>query len=337
MMRIAIDAMGGDHAPDEIIRGAFLAESREWEYLLVGQEELIRQQLQKYPFRLSPVRVIPADDVIHSDEAPVQALRRKKNASLPTAVRLVQTHEADAVLSAGNTGAFMAASVLFLRTVPGIDRPALSPALPTAMKGKMVILLDVGANMDAEPEHLQQYGIMGSLYAEKRLGVAAPKVGLLNVGSESGKGSKVVQAAYSLLQNSGIHFVGNVEARDLFSGSCDVIVCDGFVGNALLKSGEGLAETVFTMMREEFNQSFREKAGVVLLRPALQRIKKRIDYSEYGGAPLLGINGICIKSHGSSDAVAISNGIRTAGTLIKERLLEEIHEKMKVLGGISDE
>jgi len=333
MIRIAIDAMGGDQAPDEIIKGAYLAQSSDWGYSLVGAKDQISDLLKKYRFDISPVSVIETDEVIGSDEVPIQSLRRKKKASLPVAVRLVQQGDADAVLTAGNTGAFMAAAVLFLKTIPGIHRPALSPALPTVCKGKMVVLLDVGANMDAESSHLQQYGVMGSLYAQKVLGIVKPKVSLLNVGSESGKGSKVVQEAFELLEKSEIHFVGNIEARDLFSGIADVVVCDGFVGNALLKSGEGLAEAVFSMMKQEFTTGLREKLGVALLRPALRKVRNRLDYTEYGGAPLLGVNGICIKTHGSSDAVAISNGIRIAGTLVRERLLEDIQEQMKMLGG----
>jgi phosphate acyltransferase len=337
MIRIAIDAMGGDHAPAEIVRGAYLAQSPEWEYILVGREDAIQSQLKQFRFTESSVAIVAAEEVIGSDEAPIQSLRRKKNASLPVAVDLVRKGEADAVLCAGNTGAFMASAVLALRTIPGIDRPALSPALPTVEKDRMVILLDVGANMDAEASHLQQYGIMGSLYAEKLLGITQPRVGLLNVGSESGKGSKIVQEAFTLLQNSGIHFAGNIEARDLFSATVDVVVCDGFVGNALLKSGEGLASAMFSMMRDEFSAGWREKLGVMLLRPALRKVRKRLDYTEYGGAPLLGVNGICIKSHGSSDAVAISNGIRTAGTLVRGRLLQDIQENMIRLGGKANE
>jgi phosphate acyltransferase len=337
VIRIAIDAMGGDHAPAEIIRGAYLAQSSEWQYILVGQEDVIASQLKQYPFRDSSVAIVPTAEVIGSDEAPVQALRRKKNASLPQAVELLRRNEADAVLCAGNTGAFMAAAVLALRTIPGISRPALCPALPTLMPERMVLLLDVGANMDAEPEHLQQYGVMGSLYAQKLLGLDTPRVALLNVGSEAGKGTRVVQEAFSLLQKSGIHFIGNIEARDLFSGTTDVVVCDGFVGNALLKSGEGLAGAMFSMMRDEFSADWRARLGVMLLRPALRKVRKRLDYTEYGGAPLLGVNGICIKSHGSSDAQAISNGIRTAAKLVQSRLLEDIQENMIRLGGVSNE
>ncbi len=337
MIRIAIDAMGGDHAPAEIIRGAYLAQSPKWQYILVGQEDAIASQLKQYNFRSGSVEIVSAGDVIGSDEAPVQALRRKKDASLPRAVDLVRRKEADAVLCAGNTGAFMAAAVLALRTIPGIARPALCPALPTVVPGRMVILLDVGANMDAEPEHLQQYGIMGSLYAQKLLGLTAPKVALLNVGSEAGKGSRKVQEAFMLLQRSGIHFVGNIEARDIFTAAADVVVCDGFVGNAVLKSGEGLASAMFTMMRDEFSAGWRSRLGVMLLRPALRKVRRRLDYTEYGGAPLLGVNGICIKSHGSSDAQAISNGIRTAATLVQGRLLEDIQENMIRLGGGKDE
>ncbi len=329
MIRIAIDAMGGDHAPEEIIKGAQLSAKEGQELIFVGDEEQLIPLLKNYNFHRTQANIVHAEEVIGGDEPPVQAVRKKPGATLPTAVRLIKEGKADAVLSAGNTGAFMAAAVLYLKCIEGIHRPAISPALPTQDPDRMVVLLDVGANMDAEAVHLLQYGIMGSLYAEKRFHIKSPKIGLLNVGDEAGKGSKVVQDAFKLLLDSKVHFVGNVESREIFANKADVVICDGFVGNAVLKAGEGLVEAIFTMMKKEFTSGVREKAGAALLQPAFSNLKRRLDYSEYGGAPLLGINGVCIKSHGSSNAQAISNGIKVAANLVEEKLLKEIREQIQ--------
>lgn len=329
MIRIAVDCMGGDNAPAEIVKGAVLAAADPGvECCLVGDPAALETALAKLKPAGERLSIIPATEVIGPAEAPVAAVRKKKDASLIVAINMVKDKRADAVLSAGNTGAFMAAALFILKRLPGVDRPALSPALPTRRPGKMVVLLDVGANVTATPDNLLQYGIMGSLYAEKILGVRPPRVGLLNVGTEDTKGNNLYQEAFARLQNSRLDFAGNVEARDIFSGEADVVICDGFTGNAVLKASEGLAEAIFGIMREEFAADWRAKIGAALLLPVLRKVRRRLDYTEYGGAPLLGVGGICIKSHGNSGAKAICNGIRVARQFVENNILTEIEKNI---------
>ena len=321
-MRIAIDAMGGDHAPDINIRGAVMA-AKEWkdtELILVGDEKQIRAQL---PESLPNIRIAHADEVIGGEEEPVKAVRRKKNASMVVAGNLVRENEADALVSAGNTGALMAAGLLVVGRIPGIERPALAPVIPT-LDGKGVLALDLGANMDASPQQLLQYAVMGSIYRAKVLGMDRPRVGLLNVGTEPGKGNGLTKEAYLLLQEAPLHFIGNVEARDVLYGRCDVLVCDGFAGNVMLKTLEGAAEAIFTALKSEMTRSAVTKLAASLLKPGLKAMKKKMDYTEHGGAPLLGVRGVVIKGHGSSDANAIKNAVRQARSAIKNRLVEEL-------------
>ncbi len=325
-MRIAIDAMGGDHAPKAVVEGA-LAAAKEWpdtSIILVGPEDTIRSLLPEMPSNLS---IRHASEVVEAEDEPVKAVRRKKDSSMVVAGRLVKENEADAMISAGNTGALMATGLLVVGRMEGIERPALAPMIPT-LDGKGVLALDLGANMDATPENLLQYAIMGSLYRKAVHGVAKPRVGLLNVGTEAAKGNELTKAAYPLLQNAPIHFVGNVEARDVLRADCDVLVCDGFVGNILLKSLEGTAGAIFSVLKEEFTKSFLSKLAAAVLKPGLSSFKKKLDYKEHGGAPLLGLKGLVMKSHGSSDALAVKNGVRQTRLALEHNLVGAISSEI---------
>lgn len=327
MMRIAIDAMGGDHAPGVAVQGALEAarEYQDVELILVGDEARLAPLVGQAPANL---RILHATETISSDDEPVKAVRRKKDSSMVVAGRLVKDKEADAMISAGNTGALMATGLLVVGRIDGISRPALAPMIPTR-DGKGVLALDLGANMDATPENLVQYAIMGSIYRQKVHGIDSPRVGLLNVGSEEMKGNELTKAAYPLLQNAPIHFVGNVEARDVLQAECDVLVCDGFVGNILLKSLEGTADVIFSVLKEEFTKSFLTKLAAAIVKPGLSRFKKKLDYTEHGGAPLLGVNGLCLKSHGSSDAKAFKNAVRQARIALQNDLVGTISREIQ--------
>ena len=325
-MKIAVDAMGGDYAPEEIIKGTLMAAETypDVHLILVGQKE------RMLPFLTGAnprnISLIEAAEVIGMDEHPANAVRKKKNASIVVATHLVKLGEADAVVSAGNTGAQMAAALLGLGRIKGIERPAIATVLPTVEGGKLI--LDVGANLDATPEQLCQYALMGSIYADKILGIPNPRVGLLNVGSEEGKGNELTQKAYSLLKEAPIHFIGNVEGRDVPYGRADVVVCDGFVGNVLLKMGEGLAGVLFQLIKEKITSNMIRKLGALAVKPGLKESAQMMDYDEYGGAPLLGVNGISIICHGSSKAKAIVNAIRVAQECLQTRLIEQIREEL---------
>lgn len=322
-MRIAIDAMGGDNAPGLIVQGALDA-AAEWpdtELLLVGNTSVIEPLLKGH--KPSNLTICHADEVIGPDDEPVKAVRRKKGASMIVAGQLVRENQADAMLSAGNTGALMATGLLVIGRMDGIERPALAPMMPT-MDEVGILTLDLGANMDAKPEHLLQYAIMGSIYRSKVHGLERPRVGLLNVGTEAKKGNEVSKAAYELLQHAPVHFIGNVEARDVLSRNCDVLVCDGFAGNIMLKAMEGTAGNVFTSLKDAFGQSLMTKLAGAIMMPKLRTLKKRLDYKEHGGAPLLGLNGLVVKCHGSSDALAVKNAVRQARIAIQGQLIESI-------------
>lgn len=327
-MRIAIDAMGGDHAPKSTVEGAILAAKRfqEAEIILVGQEEAIKKYVDaNIPANIS---IKHASEIILTEEEPVKAVRRKKDASMVVAAKMVKEKEADAMITAGNTGAFMTAGLLIAGRMKGIDRPALAPVLPTIGKNG-VLILDVGANMDPKPENLAQYALMGKIYAEQVLGLQDPRVGLLNVGTEDTKGNDLMKKTFPLLQELPIQFIGNVEARDIPQGVCDVLVCDGFTGNVVLKLTEGLASSIFHLLKVEFTRNFLSKMAAYLLKPNLKHLKKGMDYTEVGGAPLLGIDGALIKAHGSSDAKAIMNAIRQAHLFLKNGVLEKISQEIQ--------
>ena len=328
MMRVALDAMGGDHAPREAVAGAAEAvRDLDVEVILVGPAERLKDELRHVPAPergAEALRIVDAPEVIGMAEAPAMALRRKRRSSIAVALDLVRRGEADAMVSAGNTGAVMAAALLTLRPIEGIDRPAIAAVLPTRRERGRVIMLDAGANVDCRPKHLLQFGVMGSVYAARVLGVESPRVGLLSNGEEDTKGNELVIRAAELLRRSGLRFIGNVEGRGVFAGDADVVVCDGFVGNVVLKFGEGLALGIFSLLREELSRGFWVRLGVALARPRLRALALRLDHTEYGGAPLLGVDGICIVSHGSSKARAVRNAIGLAAESVRARMVEAI-------------
>jgi phosphate acyltransferase len=321
MMRVALDAMGGDHAPREIVAGAAEAvRDLGVEVVLVGPSERLREEVLRTGD--TGLRIVDAPEVIGMAEAPAMALRRKRRSSIAVALDLVRRGEADAMVSAGNTGAVMAAAMLTLRPIEGIDRPAIAAVLPT-QRGR-ALMLDAGANVDCRPKHLLQFGVMGSVYAARVLGIDTPRVGLLSNGEEDTKGNELVIRAAELLRRSGLRFIGNVEGRGVFAGDADVVVCDGFVGNVVLKFGEGLALGIFSLLREELSRGVLVRLGVALARPRLRALALRLDHTEYGGAPLLGVDGICIVSHGSSKARAVRNAIGLAAESVRARMVEAI-------------
>ncbi|MGA7934335.1 MAG: phosphate acyltransferase PlsX [Kovacikia sp.] len=328
--RIAIDAMGGDHAPAEIVAGALRAkEELGVDVLLVGDPEQIKSSV-KQPNNLSSLEIIPAEDTVGMDEEALSALKRKPKASINVAMDLVKKQQADAVVSAGHSGAAMAAALLRLGRLPGIDRPAIGAVLPTMIPGKPVIILDVGANVDCRPKFLEQFAFLGTMYSQYVLGIAEPKVGLLNIGEESSKGNELALRTHQLLQeNPKVPFVGNAEGRDVLSGNFDVIVCDGFVGNVLLKFAEAVGEVALQILREELPQGIHGKVGVSLLKPNLKRIKQRMDHAEHGGGLLLGVAGVCIISHGSSQAPTIFNAVRLAREAVENQVLERIQSRYR--------
>jgi len=326
-MKIAVDAMGGDLAPGEIVKGAILAaKAYNQPIILVGDEDKIRAELgNDNPGGL--ISIFHAPEVIAMGEHPAAAVKRKKNSSIVKATQLVKEGEASALVSAGNTGAAMASALLGLGRIKGIDRPAIAGVLPSETGSTVV--LDVGANVDCKPKNLLQFAVMGYLYAHMILGVKNPRVGLLSNGEEETKGSELTLAAYPLLKNAGINFIGNVEGGDIFRGTVDVVVCDGFVGNVVLKSSEGLAVALYNTLKEEIKQSWVAKAGLLMAAKALMKFKKRIDYAEYGGAPLLGVNGVSIICHGRSSAKAVQNGIRVAIEAVQNNLVSAIFDSIQ--------
>lgn len=334
MLRIAVDAMGGDHAPHEIVAGAAAAlrTNSKMNIKLVGKPELLQPLLAAMDADLQHrMSVEAAQEIIGNEEAPAMAVRRKKDASIVVATRLLRDGQADALVTAGSTGAFMAAGLLILGRLPEIARPALAPLLPST-KGQGFLLLDVGANMDATPSHLLQYAAMGAIYMEEMLDRPNSKVALLNVGTEAGKGNELAKAAYELFQDQdSFDFIGNIEARNLLAGEADVIVADGFVGNVTLKLIEGVASSLFFMLGEEFTASLRNKLGAGLLYPSLRRLKRSLDYSEYGGAPLLGVKGAMVKCHGSSKSLAIQNGLRQAARFVENDVVARIARQMQAM------
>ncbi len=320
-MKIAIDAMGGDHAPEQIVKGVNEAVNAfpDLEFTLVGNEE----EIKKYLVSSEKVSIIHTEEVIEATDEPVRAVRRKKTASMVLMANEVKEGRADACISAGNTGALMASGLFVVGRIDGIDRPALSPTLPTT-DGQGFVFLDVGANADARPEHLLQFAIMGSVYAEKVRKINQPRVGLLNVGTEEKKGNDLTKHAFTLLQDAPINFVGNVEARDLLEGVADVVVTDGFSGNIALKSIEGTALAIFSMLKAELTSSLKTKLATGVIKPQLRNLKNKLDYSEYGGAGLFGLKAPVIKAHGSSDQNAILNAIRQAKDMVEKEVIQTI-------------
>lgn len=330
-MKIAVDAMGGDYAPEQVVFGAVRAARKyRCEIVLVGDEPRIREVLQREKgWEDLGITIHHTTQVIEMDEHPADAVRTKKDASVVVATRLVKDGECDAVLSAGSTGAAVTAAQLILRRIKGIGRPTIATPMPTP-KG-VTLLLDSGANVDSKPEHLVQSGIMGAIYAEHVFGTKNPRVGLLNIGEEETKGNEQAKATYQLLKTMHtINFQGNAEGRDIPKGNFDVVICDGFVGNVVLKFGEGLAKTIMKLIKEAVKEGgILPKLGALLLMPTLKKLGKKLDASEYGGAPLLGVNGCCLISHGSSNAKAICSAIGVAKDYVEGSVLTHIQEALQ--------
>ncbi|HLR63899.1 MAG TPA: phosphate acyltransferase PlsX [Pseudogracilibacillus sp.] len=327
-MRIAIDAMGGDNAPEAVVQGVMDAvkEMKQLEVTLVGDEAAIK----KYLTNDERVTILHTDEVVTGDDEPTRVIRRKKNSSLVLTATEVKEGRADACISAGNTGALVVAGLFIVGRMKGISRPALSPTLPT-LDGKGFLLLDAGANVDATAENLLQYGIMGSIYAEKVRMIDRPRVGLLNVGTEEGKGNQTTKKAYDLLKEAPIHFIGNVESRDLLEGVADVVVTDGFSGNITLKALEGTALSVMSMLKETLMGSLKTKILAGLMKNDLSQLKEKFDYPEYGGAALFGLSAPVVKSHGSSNARAIYHTIRQTVDMVEQNMTATINDTMKQL------
>ena len=327
-MKVAIDAMGGDHAPEEILLGAMAAvKDYGCDIVLVADETLLREAMGKHGVREGEhIFVHHASEVIDMHESPGAAVRKKRDASVVVATRLVKEGECAAVISAGSTGAAVAAALFGLGRLPKIERATIATPIPNLTGTTM--LLDSGANVDSKPKHLVQSAIMGSIYAKYVLGVENPRVGLLSIGEEETKGNELTLSTYPLLaQVQNINFVGNIEGRDIPQGTVDVVVCDGFVGNVVLKFGEGLASAIMRLLKDAVQQSgFLTKMASLMLLPVLKRLRKKLDYAEYGGAPLLGVNGCCIICHGSSKAKAIKNAVRVAKEFTEQQVATHISE-----------
>ncbi len=324
-MIIAVDAMGGDNAPGEIVKGAIqAAQEYNQEIILVGDQARLEKEIEGYSNKL--VTIHHAPEVISMSESPAVAVRRKKDSSIVQVIKLLKEGTASAAVSAGNTGALMAAGVLMVRLIEGIDRPALAAVVPS--KGGGTMILDAGANVDCKPSHILQFAIMGHLYAQEVLGIKNPRVGLLNIGQEITKGNELTLAAFPMLQKAELNFIGNVEGRDICQDTVDVVVCDGFVGNVVLKALEGIGSAFMQMMKEGTDKDWIGRAGLTMSMSALRNFQRRLDYAEYGGAPLLGLNGLIIVCHGSSTSRAIKNAIRFARESAQKNLTSAIQNSI---------
>jgi glycerol-3-phosphate acyltransferase PlsX len=326
---IALDAMGSDRAPKPEIEGAMHA-ARHYgiHVVLVGREPLIRAELGRVPAAASlPIQVIHASEVIAMEDKAAQAVRAKRDSSLRVGLRLVREGKAAGFVTAGNTGAAMATAKMVLGGLPAVDRPALAAVIPTAI-GTVAILLDVGANVDCKPHNLEQFAVMGEIYFRSMFGTRRPRVGLLSIGQEEGKGNDLTREAFPLLKQLPLNFIGNVEGRDLYNGKVDVIVADGFVGNVALKTSEGVANLVRATLKESLKATITRQVGYLLSRSAFADFKKRLDHTEYGGAPLLGVKGVCFITHGSSNANAIKNAIRVAAEFAELRINDKIEKEL---------
>ncbi|MBV9503597.1 MAG: phosphate acyltransferase PlsX [Acidobacteriia bacterium] len=329
MLTIAVDAMGGDHAPKSEVEGSIRAASNfDIKITLVGQEDLLRRELDQYDWRGLPIEIVHASERVTMNDSAARAVRTKRDSSLRVASRLVRDGYAQGIVSAGNTGAVMATAKMVLGLVPGVERPASVGVLPT-VEGSPVLLVDVGANVDCSPRMLAQFAIMAEIYSRTVLRRFQPRVGILSIGEEEHKGNELTRAAWPLLQSLNINFIGNVEGGDIYSGNVDVIVCDGFTGNVALKVSEGIVEMVKHLLHESLEATITRKIGYVLSKAAFADFKKRLDYSEYGGAPLLGVRGVCIICHGRSNANAIKNAIRVAKEFSGAGINQHIEEQLR--------
>jgi glycerol-3-phosphate acyltransferase PlsX len=332
-MSIAVDAMGGDSAPQSAVEGAVRAAVDDHaSILLVGDRQRLEAELARCGEAAGiagRITVVHAEEVVGMDEPAITPIRKKRRSSIRLCAELVKEGRAQAMVTAGNTGAAMIAAKMVIGTVPGVDRPALAAVFPSR-KGYTVVL-DVGANVDSKPEQMREFAVMGHFYAQEVVRTPSPRIGLLSIGEEEGKGTDLTREVFKALKTTGLNFVGNVEGRDVFNGSVDVIVCDGFVGNVLLKSAESMAELMSSMLREELSRSLRTKIGYLLSRPAFDRFRQRVDYTEYGAAPLLGINGGCFIGHGRSNARAMQSAIRRAVEFSNAQLDRKIGDKLAEL------
>lgn len=329
-MKIIIDAMGGDNGPVEIVKGTIDAVNEYGiDVILVGKEGIIEKELKKYDYEKNKVEIINADDVINNEDDPAVAIRRKKDSSMVIGSKALADGLGDGFLSAGSTGALLASGLFIVKRIPGIDRAALSVVYPTI--NGFSLLVDGGANVDCKPEYLYQFALMGSIYMEKVMKINSPTIGLVNIGTEKGKGNALTKETYDMVENSNLNFVGNVEARDLPNGVVDIILSDGFVGNIVLKLTEGMAISIFSVLKDEFTKNIRTKLGSLLLKKELKSIKSKMDYREYGGAPLLGIKKPIVKAHGSSDAYAIKNAINQLIKFIEKDVIKLIEDNMNIL------
>ena len=323
-MKIIVDGMGGDNAPVEIVKGvADAVNDFNIDVILVGKEDVLRQELSKYKYPEGKIEILNANDVISNDDDPALAIRRNKDSSLVVGLKALTEGKGEGFISAGSTG-----GLFIVKRIAGIERAALTTIYPTS-KG-ISLLVDAGANVDCKPEYLKQFGIMGSIYMENVMGSNNPKVGLVNIGVEESKGNQLAKESYALLKSSNINFIGNIEGRDIPAGKADVIVADGFVGNVVLKLTEGMAISIFDLLKLAFFENTKSKIGALLLKPQLKNMKKRMDYREYGGAPLLGTKQPIVKAHGSSDALAIRNGIKQLMNFIEKDIIKIIEENMNL-------
>jgi len=327
-LTLAIDAMGGDHAPREIVRGVVAAAAEcPHRLLLVGREEDIRRELASATKSQPPtIEIVDAREVVEMNDTALSPLRRKRNSSVRVCANLVREGKAGAFISAGNTGAAWTSAKMVMGMIEGVSRPALAAVVPR-MNGSTLIL-DVGANVECKPQHLREFAVMGHFYAQIVFGIEHPRIGLLSIGEEEGKGNDLTKEVFHVLKETGLNFIGNAEGRDVYNGNVDVIVCDGFTGNVVLKVSESLAEMIQKMLREEMTSSFTRKIGALLAKRAFDDMKRRTDYSEYGGAPLLGVKGGCIVCHGRSSSKAIKNAVRVAASFLENRIDEKIQEKI---------
>lgn len=327
-MRIILDGMGGDNAPGAVVKGAVLAsEVIEHEIVIIGQEELINHELKRHKYNHKKITVADAREVITNEEAPVRAVRSKKDSSIVKGINMVKSGEGDIFISAGSTGALLSGGLFILGRIQGIDRPALACIYPI-IGGEASLLVDAGANAECKPNNLLEFGIMGNIYMEKVIGRKSPRVGLVNIGTEAAKGNTLTKAAYELLEQSNMNFIGNVEAREVPKSACDVIVCDGFTGNVVLKLTEGLAWNILQVIKKKFTDGVKAKLGAALLIDKLGELKKEFDYSEYGGAPILGVKGPIVKMHGSSSANAVKNTILKGIPFVEENVVETIQNSV---------